>query len=61
MPRKDIRMDQQLSALLTAWWTTGDPDRARVLADGSHHCPSAAGRGLLKRPQIADDKPFILP
>ena len=33
----------------------------RALADGSHHCSSAAGRDLLKRLQIADDKPFLLP
>jgi hypothetical protein len=33
----------------------------RALADGSHHCLTACGRDLLKRLQIADDKPFLLP
>jgi len=48
-PRKDIRRDQQLAALLTAWWGSGDLDAARVLADARGRAPAAGdreGRGI---------------
>src|SRR5262249_57131638 len=43
-PGKDIRMDQQLAALLTAWWGSGDLDAARVLADARGRSQAAGDR-----------------
>jgi len=37
-------MDQQLAALLTAWWGRGDRDAARVLADARGRSPAAGDR-----------------
>jgi len=37
-------MDQQLAALLTAWWGSSDLDAARVLADARGRSPAAGDR-----------------
>jgi len=37
-------MDQQLAALLTAWWGSGDLDTARVLADARGPSEAAGDR-----------------
>src|SRR5262249_25335758 len=43
-PPKDLRMDQQLAALLTVWWGSGDLDAARVPADARGRAPAARDR-----------------